>query len=513
MGRKSRHYRDESDPLLVFYSATLGDSTRNANNALYSSIRVPLQSPASDKTIGNGQGANDTSNNPTTPSKSNGGRNSVSPLALFRSTSQSQSQTDLNSSQQKYRVHRVSYTAQNHIQVLFRMHGSAFPNVLPFCVANVAWMCAVAYLKEHDQLDLTFHSSIGHSFMGLLVSFLIVNRAKISYDRFMDYRRNLATCYRSCRELAQHATVYTYENQTPQAKEWRQEVCYRTILLLRVTMDALLWSSTERDTWEEEYFNLSQDTADIESVSDHFLRFRKLSHGRRSRIDENMRAPITLNHVLKQTIMTHPHYLGCKMAVNEYRDLLMFTQQFQQAFHEFRVLIFTPYPFPLVQMTRACVFFWVYTLPLVLLKEYRLWSSLLIVLLVSFGFMGIEYVSIALDDPFGDDTNDVDEHGMALLVYEDIYLSIYRTDGPASAVQLRERVLSRYKQGRGLDCYRDDLKGYDIWEPPAHLQENLQFPNDDEGSIPSPTTAIPDLMDPPPIFSSKHRVNGSDKNV
>ena len=63
--------------------------------------------------------------------------------------------------------------------------------------------------------------------------------------------------------------------------------------------------------------------------------------------------------------------------------------------------------FQLVQMTRGFLFFWVYTLPLVLLVDYRLWSSLLIVILVTFGFVGIEYVSMALDDPFGDDTNDV----------------------------------------------------------------------------------------------------------
>lgn len=156
--------------------------------------------------------------------------------------------------------------------------------------------------------------------------------------------------------------------------------------------------------------------------------------------------------------MEHPKYLGYKLAVNEYRDLLDFVTIFNNAFHSFRVLIFTPYPFPLVQMTRAFLFFWVYTLPMVLLKDYRVWSSLFIVLLVTFGFVGIEYVSMALDDPFGDETNDVDEHGMALLVYEDIYLSIYRIDGPKSAFELRDRVLARYKQGRGLDCYRYDLK-------------------------------------------------------
>jgi len=156
------------------------------------------------------------------------------------------------------------------------------------------------------------------------------------------------------------------------------------------------------------------------------------------------------------------HALSLRQQQNEYRDLLNCVAVFNDAFHTFRVLIFTPYPFPLVQMTRAFLFFWVYTLPLVLLKEYRVWSSLFIVLMVSFGFIGIEYVSIALDDPFADDTNDVDEHGMALLVYEDIYLALYRTDGPASAFRLRERVLDRYKQGRGLDCYRDDLKSYGL---------------------------------------------------
>eukprot|EP00579_Thalassiosira_antarctica_P001157 CAMPEP_0201868734 /NCGR_PEP_ID=MMETSP0902-20130614/2500_1 /ASSEMBLY_ACC=CAM_ASM_000551 /TAXON_ID=420261 /ORGANISM="Thalassiosira antarctica, Strain CCMP982" /LENGTH=459 /DNA_ID=CAMNT_0048394107 /DNA_START=217 /DNA_END=1593 /DNA_ORIENTATION=- len=445
-GKKSRHYRDASDTLLGLYSSNLSSSTPSQNG--YYGSGGPTSPPKQPSVTFDKHG--DTSSPPKNKKKKERGG---------------------------YRVHRVSYTAQNHVQVLFRTYASAFPQVIPFVCANVVWTLCVYYMKRLTFIDLTFHSSVGHSFMGLLVSFLIVSRSQISYARFMEYRRHLAASYQACRELAQYTTVYTFQTQTEDAAWWRQEVSFRIILLLRVTMDALLWSSTEREKWEDEYFkfNREQDGDKEDSrVSKHFLLMKQLSHGRRSFIDENFRAPVNFAHILRQVIMEHPHYLGYTMPTNEYRDLLRFVENFINAFHGFRVLVFTPYPFPLLQMTRAVLFFWVYTLPMVLLKDYRLWSSILIVILVTFGFIGVEYVSMSLDDPFGDDTNDVDEHGMSLLVYEDIYLAIYRTDGPDAAVSLRDRVLDRYRQGRELDCYRDDLKGYDIWEAPEWWFEQKQ---------------------------------------
>ena len=200
--------------------------------------------------------------------------------------------------------------------------------------------------------------------------------------------------------------------------------------------------------------------------------------------------------------MDHPQFLGYKLAVNEYRDLLDFCTKFDTAFHGFRVLVFTPYPFPLVQMTRGFLFFWVYTLPLVLLVDYRIWSSLLIVIMVTFGFIGIEYVSMALEDPCADDTNDIDEHGMALLVYEDIYLTLYRTDGPEAAEELRGRMLARYKKGRALDCFREDLKGYELWEP-AYVRHERYGPSPDWSQNPPPAP-INLQPKPPSVYMMNH---------
>lgn len=452
MGKKSRHARNESDPLLGFYSQNLAASSsiRNTSNPLYSATdHGDLESntgslaAASLRFLSWGDSTS-LSPVPKSPPTVQSPKDGSTTPRVDAHTPIRKSQKAKTSSKGTYRVHRVSYTAQNHVQVLFRVYGSAFPQVLPFALWNVLWSLIVHFLKTRNIVDLTFHSSIGHTFMSLLISFLVVARSQIAFQRFMSFRSHLATTYRTCRELAQLTTVYTFEKQSPEAKAWRQEVCFRTIVLLRVTMDALLWSSTEREQWEDEYYTYQRDTdsigleqfnfnetGDVEAdiygksecnkvegksnqVSEHFFQFRGLTHGRRSNIDENFRAPITMGHVLRQVIMEHPSALGYKMPVNEYRDLVLLVGQFIEAFHSFRVLIFTPYPFSLMQMTRAFLFLWVYTLPLVLLKEYRLWPSIFIVVLVTIGFVGIEYVSMALDDPFADETNDVDEHGVSL---------------------------------------------------------------------------------------------------
>jgi Bestrophin, RFP-TM, chloride channel len=503
--RKSRHYRDESDPLLGAYSETIAATssvrrhqplfqslssslslTRSSPNKLdsQSSInnnggsshddsgildeaaafhqQIGMKSSAAverttkmgyyqtlsdhNTTVNNNIGSrrrNKNNNNSNTTNKtskkkkkktndvtssslSSSSLSTSMPLAphLSRSKTNSSSNNKNNnkdndkskskfkkSKSDGYRIHRVSYSASSHVEVLFRLYGSAFPHVFPFVVVNTSWTLLVYWLKQHTTIDLTFHSSIGHSFMGLLVSFLIVSRSQISYHRFMEYRKLLAKCYRISREICHLTTVYTMFTITPLAMEWRQQVCYETILLLRITMDALLWSSSEKPAWIEEYYqddddddeedgedgdrvinnnrsletsstteeeddedddddddmngdsreedierqqqqqqingDATNDCADVTmSSSDHFQRFRYLTHGRRSQIDEHFRAPITRMHILKTTIMAHPLYLGYKLPVNEYRDLVLLVSEFDDTFHGFRVLVFTPYPFP-----------------------------------------------------------------------------------------------------------------------------------------------------------------------
>jgi hypothetical protein len=76
-------------------------------------------------------------------------------------------------------------------------------------------------------------------------------------------------------------------------------------------------------------------------------------------------------------------------------------------------------------MSRTFLFFYIYTLPSALLTASSTPEADLVVLfIVTYGFIGLELISIALDDPFGDDIIDFDTL-RSIHVSPDLVASIY----------------------------------------------------------------------------------------
>ena len=63
------------------------------------------------------------------------------------------------------------------------------------------------------------------------------------------------------------------------------------------------------------------------------------------------------------------------------------------------------------------------------------------------------------DDPYGNDPNDFPGELWSELVYEDIYLTIYNTDGSKSALSLKQRMAERIQSGNALEHYRRNRIG------------------------------------------------------
>jgi hypothetical protein len=340
------------------------------------------------------------------------------------------------------------------------------------------------------------------------MSFLMVTRIKIIYDRYMRSGACLHDLLKSCRELVQYMVALTSNDRSPAAAQWRHDVAYSTLVLLRATVAVLEFqsdpsqtpwavtatakaaaplladvnenSSTNDEMFVRVFSSLSSIASeDEESDEDDSLRpqsptmtprlFAHTSPDERTLLEEACRAPIVLSYNLRKEILKQRDGQSLDRRVwlhpcNEEMRLLGFVGDFDQAFSELRQLVTTPLPFPFVNMARIFLFLWLYTVPFSICHfdfSNGAMVPVTMIFLITFGFMGMEYVSIELSDPFGEDPSDFDDLGLAQIAFEDCYLAIYQCDGDKWAKSLHDRIVPSLNQS-ALDEFRQRYKNN--WE-------------------------------------------------
>uniref|UniRef100_A0A7S3PDH3 Bestrophin homolog n=1 Tax=Amphora coffeiformis TaxID=265554 RepID=A0A7S3PDH3_9STRA len=301
----------------------------------------------------------------------------------------------------------VNYNSSSHFSVITQMWGSTWPKVLPYCIFNVGLMALLIWLDEKFGKTFVIElSTQGHSFMTLVVSFLLVSRVTIGLGRYTEARDGLGVMYREQRELVQNMVIFSDHCLDRAAKEWRQEVGYRGMILLQVVMAVIDYPTTKIPAW-----NISELTGDEEeyvrkSTFALSAQARRWAHGLRSEWEETMRVPIHLAYLLRKSIHSQSKRLRTPMSAANESRLLGSVDSFMSGYYRIRKFLTTPVPFPLVQMSRTFVFLYIFTVPFVLLQDKSSnVAHYATVFVMTYGFMGLEIVAIELDDPFGDDEN------------------------------------------------------------------------------------------------------------
>jgi len=336
-------------------------------------------------------------------------------------------------------VYSVHYNSESHIGVILQKTGSVWPKVLPYCVLNGALALVLHLLKSYYDIDLGITDK-GHSLMTLFVAFLIVSRVSMSLGRYNESRSHLGKMYREARELVQNMVVFTRADQSDAAKQWRHDLAYDISILLRMAMAVIDFPENHIPCWE---------LPELQGKAKEFILLnlemsKKVSHfGDRGVAENNMRAPIQMGYVVRDTIYTANKYLDQSSQIGAWQFGRLFggIDSFMGGYYGIRKFVTTPFPFPLVQMARTFMFLYLFTLPFALLDAAdHAWVHATVCFLVTFGFVGLETVSIELDNPFGDDENDFDNLGMAYTALEDTYVTIYAVDGEEWMEKLRRKL-------------------------------------------------------------------------
>lgn len=291
--------------------------------------------------------------------------------------------------------------------------------------------------------------------MSILVSFLVVSRNGIVYNRYMEARAYLGDLFRHSRELIQYSAILTMQDDRPGPlmREWRFKLARQTIILLEVTLDFLSFRSQGVNVWDNSTMN-EEDKIELKKR----FRLQKdfMHHSVTADISAeeiNGETPIFLLYNLKKLIADHVDY-NIVTHVNKEMKFYTCVDAFATAYYGLKRLITTPFPFPLIQMGRTFLFFWVFTLPFALVNDMGevLVADLAIIFFLTYGYVGLEFVSMEMDDPFGKDANDFNHVGMARAVIEDIYLVVYDSCGGEEASRLRQMF------GEVNDTYHEEYK-------------------------------------------------------
>mmetsp|Transcript_9666 Transcript_9666/g.21477 ORF Transcript_9666/g.21477 Transcript_9666/m.21477 type:complete len:333 (+) Transcript_9666:168-1166(+) len=278
---------------------------------------------------------------------------------------------------------------------IFRRFGSVWPDVFPFCIMNVILTFTIDKLMKECKIDMTFNSDTGHAFLSTLVSFLIVSRIRIAQDGLMVDAGYVQNLFQNSRELVMNAISFSRKNNSSGAMEWRQEICRRVIVILRVTIAVLEYGERREDVSQISILKAHEQEA-LETVAGAAIE----------------RYPIILSLLLRTAISSHDDF-GLELLVNERRNLYDINEKYLSNYSHLLGLICTPFPFPLVQMCRTLLFLWIFTLPFALLNETGLIYSCIIMFFLTFGFVGLEFVAMKLDNPFGSDDNNLDIYEMS----------------------------------------------------------------------------------------------------
>jgi len=318
--------------------------------------------------------------------------------------------------------------------VLFVKEGNVLFAVLPYCVLNCALFAIVAWGEQSGIFHVSF-SPNGHGLMTLLVSFLVISKVNLAYDRFREARRSVGDGYLRLRELCQlvHTTAEAAKAEAGQDDKLEQESIetWKTTCIDRI-MDLLDKTNIVIQS-KENARQLARNEVRDDGVATKI-------------VGKDFEDPLTM----VQALRLHLYLVNDNFQLLERVTLINKLGEFVSDYRLCLQLASTPLPFGLVQMGRVFLCLWTFTMPLVLLQGpfSDMWSAMIFLFFLTYGFIGLELVAMNLASPFGDGPNDIRVSALRDAVFDGIErdMAVSHTIG----IELNNRTMgnrrSRFSQ-------------------------------------------------------------------
>lgn len=216
--------------------------------------------------------------------------------------------------------------------------------ILPYCLFNVAVMLALTLvdrhvLKDHDLVVQV--SRQGHTFVTFVVSYLLLSRVNTGLARYNTARDYLSIMYRESRDLVQAMCVLSADNTDLPAKEWRHEVAYRSLILLRTAMAVVDYPTHRIPAWTVPELNGIELEDVRQNVFVENASARRWAHKNHDDWEETMRVPVRLEYLLQTSLYSQHLRLKVPIQVPQETRLLASVSNFMVGYYGIRKFLTT----------------------------------------------------------------------------------------------------------------------------------------------------------------------------
>jgi ion channel-forming bestrophin family protein len=270
----------------------------------------------------------------------------------------------------------ITYNPKDWLKLIFEFHKSdTFRRLIPTMLL-IAIGTAVVVFIEVDYFQVKLKSTtIFHQILGFVLSTLLVFRINSAYDRWWEGRKHWGALVNNTRNLQ-----IKIETLLPHG--YRQD---KVILRNLITLFVFTLKNHLKD---------QQDSAEIVS----FEGFNK---------EEFLKAKHKPNHVVKlisqyiynlnrQGVISDTHMLLLDEELRSFLDITGACERIKN----------TPIPYSYSLFLKKIIFIYIISMPLAFGVEFKYWS-IPIVVFTFYAFASLELISEEIEDPFGDDANDL----------------------------------------------------------------------------------------------------------
>ncbi|WP_435022674.1 bestrophin family protein (plasmid) [Tundrisphaera sp. TA3] len=281
----------------------------------------------------------------------------------------------------------IDYDPHSWLSHLFDIKGSMVREIMGRVLACVAWSALVVTFAKYVSDVVVIPTTI-HSLVGVALGLLLVFRTNVSYERYWEGRRMWGSIINASRDLGRATATHLAGDPTRRdaVMDWIAAFAHAAVVVLRGGSG--LGPSAARLPGPEVAAVLASRSVPLAVAS-------RIGDELAAARDEGRISDVLLAHL--------------DLDVRQLIDCLGGCDRIKK----------TPMPFAYVVHLRRALILYCFTLPFGLVKDYG-WGTVLDTLLISYVFFGVEEIGVEIENPFGDDDNDLPIERFAELIAGDL---------------------------------------------------------------------------------------------